>query len=128
MSNATAGAAALTPRDSRRPVVVRSIALLLAWHTVPACEVILGTVTVAREPIGDSFDGLVLAFQVFLLALSLVISLVILAVLTALGRRRPRLRRVSVLGNFSAATGILLSLASIAWIYMWVATLRAIHS
>jgi hypothetical protein len=127
MDDSGADPAAPAAGDPRGPVFARSLAVLLAWHAIPAAAVILGTSVVAREPIGDSLDGLVLAGQYFLLALSLLISLIILIVLTTLGRKKTGLRRVSVLGNVSAVTGLLLSIVSIRWIYLWTGTLHAIH-
>ena len=96
--------------------------VVMAWHALPVCEVIAGYVVVARGPSVDSLDSLVLAFHEVLLAASLVVSLAVLGVLGLLARRRPRLRRVAVLGNVSSVTGIVLSAAAIAWLFLWART------
>ena len=111
--------AAAADRGRGRTVLARSVMVVVAWHVLPVCEVITGYVIVARRPRVDSLDSLVLAFHEVLLAASLVASLAVLGVLGLLARRWPRLRRVAVLGNISSVTGIVLSTAAVAWLFLW---------
>ncbi|HEX9032647.1 MAG TPA: hypothetical protein VF834_12435 [Streptosporangiaceae bacterium] len=128
MDNAAAGLTPAVAGGSRRPVIARSVGVLLAWHVLPAAEVAFGTYVTARQsPCADTCGlyGLALFGHLVLLVLSLVTSAVILGTLVLIGRSRPRQFPVALLGNCSAFTGILLTSASVYWIYLWAGTLRA---
>lgn len=128
MDNAAAGLTPGAAGRSAQPVIARSVGVLLAWHALPAAEVTFGAYVAARlSPCADTcgWYGLVLFGHLTALALSLVTSAVILGALVLVGRMKPRLRRVALLGNLSAITGMLLSAASVYWIYLWVGTLQA---
>ena len=81
--------------------------VVLLWHVIPVVAVAAGLVAVARQsPCADACGRagpavagyLVLSLLLVLLVLSLLLSTIAVAILSAVGRHRPALRRVTVVG------------------------------
>jgi hypothetical protein len=128
MDNASAVRTPAVAGASRQRVIARSVGVLLAWHVLPAAEVALASYATSRSsPCADTCGlyGLALFGHLVLLVLSLVTSAVILGTLVVISRGKARPLRVAPLGNLSAVTGMLLTAASVYWIYLWIGTLRA---
>ena len=120
---------ASTVTAARPPVFWRSLGVVLAWNAAPAIQVALIAAAFLRDRPGCvdtcGFQALALFYELTLLVVSLAISVIMVAVLVGLSRRRPRLRRVALVGNVAAIPGILLTALVIFQLLVLLRQLRA---
>jgi hypothetical protein len=106
------------------PVLGRSALIVAAWNVVPCVDLVLTAATYVKDRPGCfdacAFDGLAVAAELMLLAMSLGLSLVLLAALIVICRRWPRLRRAAVVGNVAAAPGVVLTAIGIFQLISWL--------
>ena len=116
VGNAAADLGQADPGRPWRVVFARVMGVVLLWHVIPVVAVAAGVVAVAagvvavarQSPCADACGWAGLAVAGYLV-LSLLLSTIAVAILSTVGRHRPALRRVTIVGNAGAAPGIVLS-------------------
>lgn len=124
--NAAAGDDGAFAGSRRWNVFGKAMGIVLLWHVIPVSDVAAGLAASFREESGGTcvdtcgWDGLIWAGQIAMVTVSLLLSTVIVAVLSAAGRRRPALRRVVLVGNVGAVPGILVDFVALPGLIIWL--------